>query len=56
MGPATHQKDSLIFRFLINAELLYRELLEAYIGSGDVVSHCGGPYRVAPLDLSSESI
>jgi len=52
MGPNTHEKDVHIFCFSINRELLYRELLEACSSSSDV-SHCGGPHRVASLDLSS---
>ena len=50
MGPVTHAKDGHIFRFLINQEPLYCELLETCVGPS-AVGHCGGPQAslVAPL-------
>jgi hypothetical protein len=48
MGPATHQKDSSV-----HAELLYMEAVYWFLVMSRSVGHCGGPYRVAPLDLSS---
>ena len=52
MGPDTHEKDVHNFRFSINRGHSYCELLKACSSSSDV-SHCGGPHRVASLDLSS---